>query len=102
MLVSSGLETRAEGRVGREEEKKERCASSRLAGQLPWVRVGGRRQSSLRDRATLCMRWLGGKVGSVTGRNEWMRQMEKQAVDGGERERGLDGQGLWLWGGAVV
>lgn len=37
MLVSNGLETRAEGRVGREEEKKERCASRRLAGQLRWI-----------------------------------------------------------------
>lgn len=36
MLVSNGLETRAEGRVGREEEK-ERCASRRLAGQLRWI-----------------------------------------------------------------
>lgn len=37
-----------------------------LSLSVALVREGGRRQSSPRDRATLCMRWLGGKVTSVT------------------------------------
>lgn len=80
MLVSSGLETRAEGRVGREERGRTRDALRDAYLVSCLGSSGGRRQSSPRDRATLCMRWLGGKVRS--DKVEWMRQMEKQAVEG--------------------